>query len=213
MFSLKKHLKDLQGKYKEAPFTLFSHHFLRPSVTKRCHWWERFTFTFDLSGAAFHLPWISPQLMGVGGGSYIEINLVCSCAFSLFSLGSLAGLEGELCSAQYDLGLGWASFYFVEQQGRICLHFFSYRYPCLNLHAKRSTLLYWSQVRCSVRFGSRAKAALALLLTALGVPLVCWYPDLWRLTLHSKSKPWQMGRGASPEKSTSLDDHCALNLV
>lgn len=40
----------------------------------------------------------------------IEINFVCFCAFSLFSLGSSAGLEGELCRTQCDLYLNWESF-------------------------------------------------------------------------------------------------------
>lgn len=40
----------------------------------------------------------------------IEINFVHFCAFSLFHLGSSAGLEGELCRTQCDLCLSWESF-------------------------------------------------------------------------------------------------------
>lgn len=46
----------------------------------------------------------------------IEISLVCVCEFSLFSLGSSEALEGELCKTQYDLHLGWESFYCMEPQ-------------------------------------------------------------------------------------------------
>lgn len=200
MFSLEK-IPYKISKENRRTFTWSSHHFLRPSVMKRCHWWERFTFTLYLSGAECcrfsslpHVMAVETSALGMGAWVFHR-NQLCMflCVFS-FGLGSSAGLEGELCSTQCEL----AKFLLCGAAGwNLLPHFFSFlNITCVwTLHAKKTKLIHWSSACYFTSLGSLVRAPVALLFTAGGIPLVCWY-DLWpsfRLTLQSKSNSCEMG--------------------